>query len=57
MDLSPQRSQAVNFWLMLALSSIVATVGIIADSTPTAISTVITAPLSTPTMGIALQSV
>ncbi|GAA3799678.1 DUF389 domain-containing protein [Cellulomonas soli] len=42
------------FWVMLALSSIIATAGVLADSTATVIGAMIIAPLSTPIMGTAL---
>jgi uncharacterized hydrophobic protein (TIGR00271 family) len=42
------------FWTMLALSGVIATAGVIADSTATVIGAMIIAPLSTPIMGIAL---
>jgi uncharacterized hydrophobic protein (TIGR00271 family) len=42
------------FWTMLTLSSVIATAGVITDSTATVIGAMIIAPLSTPIMGIAL---
>jgi uncharacterized hydrophobic protein (TIGR00271 family) len=45
------------FWIMLTLSGVIATAGIIADSTATVIGAMIIAPLATPIMGIALSSV
>lgn len=42
------------FWTMLTLSAVIATAGVITDSTATVIGAMIIAPLSTPIMGIAL---
>lgn len=42
------------FWIMLTLSSVIASAGVLADSTATVIGAMIIAPLSTPIMGIAL---
>lgn len=42
------------FWTMLVLSGVIATAGVLADSTATVIGAMIIAPLSTPIMGIAL---
>ncbi|HET6969475.1 MAG TPA: TIGR00341 family protein [Ornithinibacter sp.] len=48
------RSKQSAFWTMLVLSGVIATAGILADSTATVIGAMIIAPLSTPIMGIAL---
>jgi uncharacterized hydrophobic protein (TIGR00271 family) len=48
------RSKQSAFWTMLLLSGIIATAGVLADSTATVIGAMIIAPLSTPIMGIAL---
>ncbi|MFL6079403.1 MAG: TIGR00341 family protein [Ornithinibacter sp.] len=48
------RAKQSAFWTMLVLSGIIATAGILADSTATVIGAMIIAPLSTPIMGIAL---
>lgn len=45
------------FWTMLVLSAVIATAGVLADSTATVIGAMIIAPLSTPIMGIALAAV
>ncbi|MEN3585077.1 TIGR00341 family protein [Streptomyces sp. ZYX-F-203] len=45
------------FWTMLLLSSVIASGGVLTDSTATVIGAMIIAPLSTPIMGIALGSV
>ncbi|MQL63521.1 DUF389 domain-containing protein [Streptomyces vinaceus] len=45
------------FWTMLTLSSVITSGGVLTDSTATVIGAMITAPLSTPIMGIALGSV
>ncbi len=42
------------FWTMLLLSGVIATAGVLADSTATVIGAMIIAPLSTPIMGAAL---
>ena len=42
------------FWSMLVLAGIIASAGVLADSTATVIGAMIIAPLSTPIMGIAL---
>jgi uncharacterized hydrophobic protein (TIGR00271 family) len=42
------------FWLMLSLAAVIATAGIIEDSTATVIGAMIIAPLATPIMGMAL---
>ncbi len=42
------------FWTMLALSAVIATAGVLSDSTATVIGAMIIAPLATPIMGIAL---
>jgi uncharacterized hydrophobic protein (TIGR00271 family) len=42
------------FWTMLTLSAVIATAGVLSDSTATVIGAMIIAPLSTPIMGIAL---
>ncbi len=49
-DTSAKRSA---FWLMLALSGVIATAGVLTDSTATVIGAMIIAPLSTPIMGTA----
>jgi uncharacterized hydrophobic protein (TIGR00271 family) len=43
------------FWTMLALSAVIASAGVLSDSTATVIGAMIIAPLSTPIMGIALS--
>ncbi|HEU5242446.1 MAG TPA: TIGR00341 family protein [Ornithinibacter sp.] len=48
------RAKQSAFWVMLVLSGVIATAGILADSTATVIGAMIIAPLSTPIMGIAL---
>jgi uncharacterized hydrophobic protein (TIGR00271 family) len=45
------------FWTMLVLSAVIASAGVLADSTATVIGAMIIAPLSTPIMGIALAVV
>jgi len=48
------RSKRSAFWTMLTLSALIATAGVLSDSTATVIGAMIIAPLSTPIMGIAL---
>lgn len=50
-DASAKRSA---YWTMLLLSGVVATAGVLSDSTATVIGAMIIAPLSTPIMGVAL---
>jgi uncharacterized hydrophobic protein (TIGR00271 family) len=45
------------FWTMLTLSALIASAGVLSDSTATVIGAMIIAPLSTPIMGIALSLV
>lgn len=45
------------FWVLLALASIIATAGVVADSTATVIGAMIVAPLMTPILGSALAVV
>lgn len=50
-DVGSKRSA---FWTMLALSSVIASAGVLGDSTATVIGAMIIAPLATPIMGVAL---
>lgn len=54
LDAGDAESKRSAFWTMLTLSSVIATAGVLADSTATVIGAMIIAPLSTPIMGIAL---
>jgi uncharacterized hydrophobic protein (TIGR00271 family) len=45
------------FWLLLVLSGVIATAGVVADSTATVIGAMIVAPLMTPILGIVLAVV
>ncbi len=49
-----RRAKQTAFWTMLLLSGIIASAGVLSDSTATVIGAMIIAPLSTPIMGIAL---
>ena len=49
------RAKRSAFWTMLVLSAVIASSGVLADSTATVIGAMIIAPLSTPIMGIALS--
>ncbi|MGP3937177.1 DUF389 domain-containing protein [Nonomuraea sp. KM88] len=51
------RSKRSAFWTMLTLSAVIASAGLLTDSTATVIGAMIIAPLGTPIMGIALASV
>lgn len=51
------RSKQSAFWSMLVLSAVIASAGVLADSTATVIGAMIIAPLSTPIMGTALSLV
>jgi len=48
---------ASRFWVLLVLASVIATAGVVADSTATVIGAMIVAPLMTPILGIALGAV
>lgn len=48
------RAKLTAFWLLLSLSAVIASAGILSDSTATVIGAMIIAPLGTPIMGIAL---
>ena len=48
------RAKRSGFWVMLALSAVIAVAGIASDSTATVIGAMIVAPLSTPILGIGL---
>ncbi|WP_370617580.1 TIGR00341 family protein [Mumia sp. Pv 4-285] len=50
-------SKSSAFWTMLVLSGVIASAGVLADSTATVIGAMIIAPLSTPIMGTALAIV
>jgi uncharacterized hydrophobic protein (TIGR00271 family) len=54
---SPRSPSATRFWVLLGLASIIATAGVMADSTATVIGAMIVAPLMTPILGIALATV
>lgn len=48
---------ASRFWVLLSLATVIATAGLMADSTATVIGAMIVAPLMTPILGIALSVV
>ncbi len=52
-----RRSKESAFWTMLTFAAVIATAGVLADSTATVIVAIIIAPLSTPIMGVALSIV
>ncbi|MFI7450024.1 DUF389 domain-containing protein [Nonomuraea sp. NPDC049714] len=51
------RAKRSAFWTMLTLSAVIASAGVLTDSTATVIGAMIIAPLATPIMGIALAAV
>ncbi|WP_456785750.1 DUF389 domain-containing protein [Cellulomonas sp. P5_C5] len=54
----PVRSRSsTRFWVLLALASVIATAGVVADSTATVIGAMIVAPLMTPILGMAFALV
>jgi uncharacterized hydrophobic protein (TIGR00271 family) len=50
-------AKASRFWVLLALSSVIAAAGVVSDSTATVIGAMIVAPLMTPILGTALAVV
>ena len=57
-DGTPMRTAASSkFWVLLVLAAIIATAGVVADSTATVIGAMIVAPLMTPILGSALAIV
>jgi uncharacterized hydrophobic protein (TIGR00271 family) len=54
----PQRGRRLSrFWLLLPLSAVIASAGVVSDSTATVIGAMIVAPLMTPILGIVLAVV
>jgi uncharacterized membrane protein len=57
-DLDPEsgdrRAKRSAFWTMLAVSAVIASAGVLSDSTATVIGAMIITPLSTPILGIGL---
>ena len=51
---SEARTRLSRFWMLLVLAAIIATAGVVADSTATVIGAMIVAPLMTPILGIVL---
>ncbi len=56
-DLGDRRAKQSQFWVLLALSSLIAAGGVAGNSTPAVIGAMIVAPLATPIYGIALATV
>jgi len=52
-----QRDKTSAFWVLIVLATIIASAGIVADSTATVIGAMIVAPLMTPILGTALSIV
>jgi uncharacterized hydrophobic protein (TIGR00271 family) len=54
----PDRSRRLSrYWLLLLLSAVIATAGVVSDSTATVIGAMIIAPLMTPILGVVLAVV
>ena len=54
----PQRRRRLSrFWLLLLLAAVIASAGVVSDSTATVIGAMIVAPLMTPILGIVLAVV
>ncbi|MEB0303536.1 hypothetical protein QN348_21870, partial [Mucilaginibacter sp. 5C4] len=51
------RTRYSRFWMLLVLSAVIASAGIVGDSTATVIGAMIVAPLMTPIMGTMLATV
>lgn len=51
------RRQKTAFWVLLALSAVIASAGVVGDSVATVIGAMIVAPLMTPILGTALAIV
>ena len=56
-DGGPTGRASTRFWVLLVLAAVIATAGVIADSTATVIGAMIVAPLMTPILGTALSLV
>ncbi|MEU4690552.1 DUF389 domain-containing protein [Actinoplanes sp. NPDC023714] len=52
-----RRRNLTNFWVLLTLAAVIASAGVVADSTATVIGAMIVAPLMTPILGTALAIV
>ena len=51
----PERNRRLSrYWLLLLLSAVIATAGVVSDSTATVIGAMIIAPLMTPILGVVL---
>jgi uncharacterized membrane protein len=54
----PERNRRLSrFWLLLPLAAVIASAGVVSDSTATVIGAMIVAPLMTPILGIVLAVV
>ena len=51
------RRRLSRFWLLLPLSAVIASAGVVSDSTATVIGAMIVAPLMTPILGVVLSVV
>ncbi|MDL9977704.1 TIGR00341 family protein [Microbacterium candidum] len=56
-DGEKMRTRFSRFWILLVLAAVIASAGVVGDSTATVIGAMIVAPLMTPIMGIALATV
>ena len=52
-----RRRRLSRYWLLLLLSAVIATAGVVSDSTATVIGAMIIAPLMTPILGVVLSVV
>ena len=57
LSLGDRRRNLSAFWVLLVLSAVIASAGVVADSTATVIGAMIVAPLMTPILGTALATV
>ena len=53
-EASPRSRSSTRFWGLLVLAAVIATAGLVADSTATVIGAMIVAPLMTPILGVAV---
>lgn len=57
LDIGDHRRNLTGFWVLLVLSGVIASAGVVADSTATVIGAMIVAPLMTPILGTAVAIV
>jgi len=56
-DRHPKRDRMIRFFVMLLLSAVIATYGVVSDSVASVIGAMIVAPLMTPIMAVSLSVV